>query len=596
MRKNSILYYWMTLGLFAFTSQSFAQEDLSKIPWETNNNDPSFAAENVVGGGSWLDYMLTYPLTFRLYGPNANDSFAGWNRSWCFMGLVERHPNTEKFIPMLATHWAVMPDQKTVYFKLDPEVRFSDGKPLTADDYVFAYEMMLSPHINDTFYNRYYGERFEKVEKLDPYTLKIVGKHPSWRALSEYQVTPVAKHATELNESWVRRTNWEPPVCVGPYKYGKIDRGKSVQFVRIKDWWGDKKRYLKNRFSFDSIEIKVIRDNDVAFEVFKKDAISSYFVGTASVWAQKTDFDAVQKGWIIKRKVFNRIPQGTYGIAMNVQDPMLQDKNIRKALQYLFDFEKINKQIMFSSYVRKTSVFGGTPYENPRLKPYPFDLEKAQEYLQKSGWKTRGNDGILTNDKGQRLSLTLTLGAGALEKHMSIYQEDLKKAGIELKIKLVDPATDFRFGMERNFQLSILSRSGGYYPDPEQFFHSSFGKTKGNNNVFGYINSKADQLIEVYNRDLDFKKRQKALYELDDLIHDDAILIEAWTTPYVRMLFWNRFGMPKTIIEKLSSNINDNQTFFLDPRKDAALREAVKLKQALPVMGAVEYDPFNLKR
>ena len=116
------------------------------IVWETNLDDPPIGSEEAIRGGTINLALGSYPLTFRLMGPNSNDSFAGWNRAftWDFT-LVRRHPVTGRYMPKMATHWSVQDDQRTIYFRLDPDARWSDGEPITADDYVFTLEMMRSP-------------------------------------------------------------------------------------------------------------------------------------------------------------------------------------------------------------------------------------------------------------------------------------------------------------------------------------------------------------------------------------------------------------------------------------------------------------------
>ncbi len=579
-----------------FTLPVEAKEDLSKIDWQTNDSDPPFSAKEAKRGGTWYDHMSTYPLTFRLYGPNSNGSFAGWLRPNCFLGLVERHPNTLNFFPVLATHWAVMKDQKTVYYKLDPDVRFNDGHPVTSEDYVFAYHMMLSPHLKAPFYKKYYSEKFGSVETVGPYVVKIVGSYPSWKALSEYQVNPEPKHATKLDKDWVKRTNWKKPVCVGPYRVGKTKRGRYVRLERIKDWWGDKKRFLKNRFNFDKINIRVLRDRQIAFEHFKKGKLNSFQVGSAARWARKTDLDSIKKNWIVKKKVFVEVPDGLYGIIMNLNDPLLKDINLRKALQHLFDFDKINKKLMFSAYVRMTSIFTGTPYANKKLKPYPLSPDKAQGYLSKSGWRKRGKDGILINQDGQRLSLMLTYGSPTIERHLSVFKEDLKNEGIELKLKRLDPSTSFKYISQRNYQLALVGMGAGFYPDPEQYFHSSFAKTINNNNFFGHADPEVDKLIDVYNKSLDEKERKQAMAKLDEIINDKAFIIKFFSAPYIRVLYWNRYGTTPQIAQKLSSSINEYFTFYLDPGKDASLKKVMKENRPLKSTGPVDHDFFGVRK
>ena len=135
-------------------------EDLSNIEWTTNYDDPPIGDPTAKKGGTFYDFIQAYPLTFRLVGPNSNDDSAGWRRSFSMhFSLTEIHPQTDNYIPWMATHWSIQDDMRTVYYKLDPDARWSDGKPVTADDYVFTWKMFLDENIVDPFYNRFAEER-----------------------------------------------------------------------------------------------------------------------------------------------------------------------------------------------------------------------------------------------------------------------------------------------------------------------------------------------------------------------------------------------------------------------------------------------------
>jgi microcin C transport system substrate-binding protein len=152
------------------------------IAWETNYDDPPIGSPEAIRGGTINLPIYDYPLTFRLMGPNSNDAFAGWNRAFTMnFPLVGLHPVTDRYIPWMATEWSVQDDQRTVYFRLDPDARWSDGEPITADDYVFTLEMMRSEHIVDPFMSSYAEQFFESIDRIDDYTLRIVGTRPSWR-------------------------------------------------------------------------------------------------------------------------------------------------------------------------------------------------------------------------------------------------------------------------------------------------------------------------------------------------------------------------------------------------------------------------------
>jgi microcin C transport system substrate-binding protein len=135
------------------------------IVWETNYEEPPIGSADAIKGGTFNDWMTSYPLTFRLVGPNSLDAFANYNRLFTMeFSLVKRHPITDAYIPWMATAWSVQPDQKTVYVKLDPDARWSDGEPITADDWVFTYEMMQSPHIVDPGVASIAEETWESVD------------------------------------------------------------------------------------------------------------------------------------------------------------------------------------------------------------------------------------------------------------------------------------------------------------------------------------------------------------------------------------------------------------------------------------------------
>ncbi|MBN1114083.1 MAG: ABC transporter substrate-binding protein [Oligoflexia bacterium] len=565
------------------------------IKWETNNDDPVFASPKAKQGGVYHTYVYSYPMTFRRYGPDANSGwFAVWQDISCLWGLISIHPDTLKPVPELATHWAVMDDNKTLYFKLDPDVKWRDGKPVTADDYLFAFEMAKSDYIKDPITNNYARERFESIEKIDDYTIKVVGKYPSWRALYEFGsvLGPEPMHATGLDDNWVKRTNWDIPLCVGPYYISDFQRGKNIRLAKVKNWWGNDKKYLKNRFNFDSINIKIINDTDIAFEYFKKKQLDIYSIIEPDKWHNQTDFDEVKNGTVIKRKVFYNAPRFKFGIFFSVKDPVTGNKNFRKALQHLLDFNKINENLFYGEYFRLRSFFQGTEYAKKDLKSYPYDPGKAGEYLKKAGWVKRGNDGILLNEKGERCSFTVSHGHQNHNQYLNIYKEDLKKAGVEMKLRLLDGAKFLSDVTNKLFQAALLLYGGVFYPDPEEFFHSKYADTKNNNNLFSYANKEVDELLEIYKMDLDFDKRLKAMHKLDDIIKDEAMYLPFWYMPFYKVLYYNNLTAPQKFepkfILKASIPYNHYTTWWFEsdePVTDGTFKDINKV---------TDFDPYGV--
>jgi len=580
--------------LCLFTVSSVQAEDLSQIEWETSANvligDP-----NAKQGGTFRTWINAYPLTFRLVGPDSNDGFSGWKRSFSQdFTLAQMHPTTDEWIPLMATHWKTMPDGKTIYFKLDPDATWSDGKPITASDYVFTWEMCQSPHIVDPFYNQYMLDYYESVEALDTYTLKIVGKQKSWRPLYEYNLWPMPRHVHDIKDGWVKDMNLVTPTVPGPYVITEQQQGKKVVFERTRPWWGDGKERFKGLFNVDKIDVLVVLDTDKAYDHFVKGDINFLRMTTAKTWAEM-DLEAVDKGWVQKKRIFVDYPQGMYGFAMNVQKPPFTDVNFRKALQYSLDFDEINDNLMYSAYFRMVSAFEGMIYENPDLKPYGFDPKKAREHLSLAGFTKRGKDGIFAKEDGTRASFSFTYGSPGLTRHVTVVKQKFKRLGIEMELDLLEGGTAFKKGLERDYQCMLMSRTTNFFPGPHQYFHSDFLPTTNNNNIWAYGTPETDKLIDVYRFDEDADARLKAMHELDAAIQDAAFYIPLWQAPFVRVLHWNDVQFPRGYFPKRFQRIENSQVFWIDTDKEAELMAAKKSGKSLTVDGVVDVDAYGIK-
>lgn len=565
------------------------------IRWETNNDEPPIGDPAALKGGTFVTYDFDYPLTFRLVGPNSNDTFAAWNRSYTMdFVLVNRHPITDHYIPWMATHWAARDDHKTVYFKLDPAARWSDGRPVTADDYVFTFEMMGSQAIVDPFYNEYRANYFENVEAVDRYTLRITGKRPSWRPLDDYNLWATPRHATKLGPNWVKEANNTPQVVPGPYVVTQAEPGKKVVFEKVKNWWGENCGRFKGMFNPGRIVLRIIPE-DRELDYFKNGELDQVQIRTARIWAERMDFPAVRNGWVRQKRIFVDMPAPTYGFAMNLEVPIFQNKEFRKALQYLFNFDAINDNLMYRAYYRIVSAFQGTEYANPDLVPYGFNPVKARQHLNAAGYTRRDRDGWLIDDKGRPARFTLLYDSKGLEPHLIVAQQYYKHFGIDMRLKLLDAATAFNRGLERKYEMTIMSRVGGFYPEPHQFFHSDFVKVAKNNDIWAYGRADTDKLIDIYRFDMAKPARLDAMRRLDSILQDEAFYIPFWNAPYINMLYWDKVCWPPYIFPKRTQQITDWQVFWIDPAKEKALNAAMAAGKPLAPDPLVDVDAWGVK-
>ncbi|MDT8447958.1 MAG: extracellular solute-binding protein [bacterium] len=568
----------------------------AKLPeglnWESGGDFPAYADANAKKGGLYQASINSFPLTFRLYGPNSNSGgFVGFNRELSFMGLTTLHPATHQIIPALATAWAVLDDNRTVFYRLDPDARWSDGAPLTADDFVFAYEFLQSEHIQAPFYNQYIRDHFETVAKVDDHHLKIVAKKPSWRLLFEMDLNPIPRHATKLTPDWVKDTNWSPHVTATPYVIGPFDKGKAVTFVRVKDWWGQDKPRFKGMYNFDEVEVRVVRTPEVEFELFKKGNLDLYSVSDSTRWVQQTDFEEVKKGYVNKQLIYVDKPSGIRGLMMNLEDPILKDLKIRKALAHCLDFKTINEKFLYGLEDRQQNFFDTyPPYRDPNMRAYPFDLAKANQLLDEAGFKQRNAEGIRTKD-GQTLRVVASTGSQAWLKYLGFYKETAKKAGIDLDIKLLDGAALYKSFSERNYMALILVYSGGQFPGPRQFLHSE-NAVKGSNNLFMIKDPRLDELIEIYEFDLDEKKRVSAIFEIERIVKEKALLVPFWRSDHTRLLWWRYIKGPKGFVTPSGMDLS---LLWYDAEEKEKLDQARKSGQTFEPLPVIA-DPFSLKK
>ncbi|MBL0691077.1 MAG: ABC transporter substrate-binding protein [SAR324 cluster bacterium] len=565
-------------------------ESLPKgLKWQTNNKEPIFTDYHPKKGGQFRSYILSFPQTFRLYGPNSNSGgFVSYNRRWAFLSLTHRHPNTNEIIPQLATHWSIK-DAKTIYYKLDADARWSDDKPITADDYLFAFEFLQSPHIQAPFYNQYMRDHFESIDKIDAHTIKITLKKPSWKILDEANISPIPKHATKLDSHWVKKNQWVANVVPGPYVISDFKKGRYIIFKRNKNWWGYNKRYFKDLYHFDKIRLDVIQTMETAYEKFKKGSLS-IFAPSALFWVNKTNIKATKNGYILKQRIHTKTIQGPSGLFFNNQDEIWKNKDLRRAFAYTIDFANLNKNFLYGFYQRKTNFFDVfPPYYKDNFSTYPFDLDKANQLLNDANWVRNPKTGIREKNK-QQLILDIVTGNDEALRYLPFIKEISAKAGILVQIKKYDGAQFFDLINNRKFDTVLLSFGGGIFPSPRQFLHTENLK-KGSNNIFMYANSEIDKLIELYEFNLTEKKRIDAIFKIEDRLKEDAIYVPFWKEAAQRFMWWRYIKGPPPMTYKTGINID---LLWFDEQEKKTLDVAMDAEKPLPKV-TLEADPYKLK-
>jgi microcin C transport system substrate-binding protein len=289
-------------------------------------------------------------------------------------------------------------------------------------------------------------------------------------------------------------------------------------------------------------------------------------------------------------------------------------------MQHLFNFERLNRNLMYNEYFRQRSFFEGTEFASPDIEPYGFDPVKAREYLQKAGYRrpeslssqtffsslrnaVRGliltrtdTDDILVNDRGGLASVSVVYGSRGLERHLTVVQQEYRRAGVDMRLQLLEPGTAFERGLERKYEMTMTARTAGFYPDPRQYLHTDFKKSVNNNNIWGFGTQDVDDLVKVYEESLDPKARLEAMRRIDAIVHDEAFYIPFWMAPYTRLVFWDYVQFPEFYLPKRTEQYLDYMVYWIDSKKQAALAEDMRAGRSYPVDGEIDKDYYKIRQ
>ncbi|WP_295877645.1 extracellular solute-binding protein [uncultured Zhongshania sp.] len=597
MRNLILFLLGITLGSLSLNTLALPEKLPADLVWQTNHSDPVFADPNAQRGGRFRTFVSTFPLTLRLVGPDSNGSFAGYMRA-NNLSLVGIHPNTLKPIPELATEWAFGTDGHSIYFRLDPEARWSDGTPVTADDYVFGLEFMRSKFILAPWYNNYFSEIITDLVKYDDHTIGIEGAtpKPDDEMLFEYSVSPVPKHFHKLDENWVRDYNWRIEPNTGPYIITEIRKGKYVELSRKQDWWANEKRYFKHRYNPDHIRVKLIRDLNIAYQYFRKGELDTFPLLMPRFWHKKAQGDIYEKGYVGKIKFYNDVPQPISGLFLNEDAPPLDDINVRYAIAHALNVDKVINTVLHGDYERlQTAHDGYGDYSNTSIRAREFDLKKAASYLEKAGWDKRGNDGIRVKD-GKPLSVRITYYNSGHNDRLVILAQEARKAGVDFQLQLLDMSAAFKQIMENKHQAAWMGwAGGGLSPRYWEFYHSDNAHKSQTNNVTNTDNKTLDAKIMAYRTATEKSTRVTLAHELEQMVHDQGSFIPTFKVPYTREAFWRWIKLPASYGTRTSDALFDplggsGGLFWIDNEEQQKTLDAKQDGEALPTIMIIDKD------
>ena len=605
--EDVLEFYQKHPDCFSISSIDNLPEDLK---WMDGSDEQEFASSEAKKGGTWEVFMRDFPRTLRTIGPDANGAFRSYLLDYNVISLVHAHPNSDGYYPGLAKSWAVGKDGRTVYFKLDPQAKYSDGEKVKASDFFFFFYFMRSKHIQAPWYNDFYGkDKFQKVTLYDKETLSITFYKAKPDVVERVSIRAKPEHFyEELDGEFLSKYQWNPEPTTGAYVAlpENVDKGKSVTLVRQNDWWADQKRFFRYRFNPEKIKVSVIRDYNKAFEVFLKGGVDMFGLAKTEFWYDKlpNNNKLVQNGYLSKVTFFNQTPPPSYALRINSQKPPFDDLNIRIGFHHAMNFDMVLEKIFRGDFVRMNTVADGYgARSHPTLRAREFSIEKALEHFAKAGFKERGGDGILINSSGQRLSVELLTGYRHFEDVLVVLKEQAKKAGLELKLKVLEPTAAWKAANEKNHQV-IFSAFNSFvelFPRFWEPYHSDNayqevgdlkfeedGSLKPNlttkvstNNFTQTAVREIDHLINEYRDEEDLGRISEMAHQLSQMIHDHAVWVPAWKKPWLRIGHWNWVKFPEDWGPKETRDYEEFQVFWIDQSEKERILKAMEAGESV---------------
>ncbi len=503
-----------------------------------------------------------------------NNTYTRTKFDLMYENLLSTDPETMEFCPGLARRWAVSDDGREFTFVLDERAKWSDGRPVTAHDVKWTFDAVMDPKSDTGPWKTSMGT-FESPEVVDDRTVVMRKKGDSaktWRDLLTcgfFWILP--RHAYEG-----RPFNNVSPMGMptsGPYRLGRIDEQIESEFVRNDNWWRGGFPSAKGVCNFDKIVIRYFADAENAFEAFKKRKIDVYPVYTARIMSEGTKGDVFARNWILKRFVRNREPIGFQGFAMNMRRPPFDKLEVRQAMAKLVDRETMNRTMMNSAYFMLRSYYTDLyDEEHPCANTqWEFDVEGAKKLLAKAGYA----DGF---------SFTFLSRSSTEDKFLALFDHALRECGITMKIVRKDFAGWMRDTDSFNFDMTWAAWGASVFRNPETQWHSREGRRKGGNNLTGLAIPEVDRIIEAEKGMKTVSERNEAYRRIDKLITDAVPYILLWHTDVHRLLYWNRFGLPKKPLGIYGDECAILSYWWHDPDRAEELGRAVKEGKCLPTI------------
>ncbi|MEH6812708.1 MAG: extracellular solute-binding protein [Motiliproteus sp.] len=480
---------------------------------------------------------------------------------------------------LIAESIEVPEDRSWAIFNIRPQAHWHDGKPITAEDVVFSFNTLKKK--GHPRYRFYYAA-VDKAEIINDRRVKFSfsGNENRELPLIMGQLPVLPKHYWQDRE--FDKTTLEIPLGSGRYRIKDFEPGRYIRYERVKDYWGKDLPVNKGRFNFDEIRYDYYRDATVALEAFTAGKYDWRFENVSKFWATGYDLSMVDSGLMVKEEIGNERPTGMQAFVFNLRRPQFQDSRVRQALAYAFDFEWTNENLFYGQYNRTNSYFSNSELASRDL-PQGQELEILERYrgripgevfttsyqapatdgsgrirsnlkqavmlLKQAGWsisKSGPYKGKLVNAKGELFNFEILLNSPVWERIALPFAKNLKRLGIETKVRNVDSAQYQERTETFDFDMLVDVFGQSLSPGNEQrdFWSSDAAQRNGSRNTIGINNPVIDELTELLIAAPDRQSLVARTRALDRVLLWGHYVIPHWHIRNFRMIYWNKFSRP----------------------------------------------------
>ena len=490
--------------------------------------------------------------------------------------MVRANDEPDAMYGLAARAVRVSADGTTYHFLLRPEATFHDGIKLTAQDAAFSLTILKDkghPIITQLLRD------FVGAEAADDVTVVLRFKPDRARDVPLFAAgLPIFSRTYYAKRSF-DETTLDVPLGSGPYKVGRFEPGRYIEYQRQKDWWGADLAVARGHYNFDTVRFEYYRDRDVAFEGFTGRSYLFREEFTSRIWATRYDFPAI-KDKRVKREVLpDETPSGAQGWFLNTRRPKFKHLKLREALIYAFDFEWTNKTIMYDSYERTHSVFQNSDMmaigkpgadELALLEPFrgnvpdevfgePFVppvsdgsgadralLRRGAQLLNEAGYVIKG--GKRVGPDGERISIEFLIEEPTFQAHHMPFIKNLNTLGIDATVRIIDPVQ--MQNCRNDFDYDVVIQRFGFSATPgdslRSYFSSGAAGLKGSQNLAGIANPAIDAMIDKIIAAESRPTLVTACRALDRLIRAGRYWIPHWYKASHWIAYWDMFSRPVT--------------------------------------------------